>query len=236
MSPEFATAIDPVFLQVIAAMESLSRQDHVDASALHSQITVRLRQAEDLLQHGENRDVWQLARYALCAWIDDVMITMNWEGQRWWENHKLEFQFFNTNDAGSLFYQKAKDATQLMRRDAIEVFYIAVILGFRGLYALPESTFIAQQYDLPPTIEEWTRRTAGLLQTRRSRQGLTGVAMPVDGAPPLESRFTVVGAAMLTLMLLVIAVVVGYHILAPENQTKVSRMEISANACLFNLD
>ncbi len=128
------------------------------------------------------------------------------------ENHTLEFQFFKTKDAGTQFFQKAKQAQQMLRRDAIEVFYIAVVLGFRGLYAVNEATFLAQQYDLPPTIEDWARRTAGLLQTRRQRQPLSGVAVAVDGAPPLDNKFTVVGAAVLTLMLAVIAAIVGYYV------------------------
>lgn len=213
MSPEFAEAVDPIFLHVIGAMDLVANHQRVDPTSLHSAIQVKLRQAEDRLQHGENREVWQLARYALCAWIDDLMINTSWEGQRWWENHTLEFQFFNTKDAGTQFFQKSKQAQQLLRRDAIEVFYIAVVLGFRGLYALPDSAFVAQQYDLPPTIEEWARRTAGLLQTRRARAALSGVATAVDGAPPLDSKFTVVGAAVLCLMLTVVACVLGYYVL-----------------------
>jgi type VI secretion system protein ImpK len=228
MSPEFADAVDPIFLHVINAMEMVANHQRVDPTNLHTAVQVKLRQAEDKLQHGENHDVWQLARYALCAWIDDLMINTTWEGQKWWENHTLEFQFFNTKDAGTQFFQKAKQAQQLLRRDAIEVYYIAVVLGFRGLYALSESKFLAQQYDLPPTIEDWARRTAGLLQTRRQRTPLSGIAMPVDGAPPLDSKFTVVGAAVLTLMLCIISAIVGYYVYFGEAGGESSNVDVAA--------
>ncbi len=213
MSPEFASAVDPIFLHVLDTLERLSANHSLDPQQVHMEVQTSLRQAEERLQHGGNQDVWQLARYAFCAWIDDLMITRAWQGQHWWENHKLEFQFFKTNEAGTAFFQRARQAEQLVQRDAIEVFYIAVILGFRGLYALPESTFLAQQFDLPSTIEEWTRRTAGLLQHSTGRPPLSGVTTPVHGAPPLESRFTLVGAVLTMLMLLVLTGLLGYHTL-----------------------
>ncbi|QDV25562.1 DotU family type IV/VI secretion system protein [Aureliella helgolandensis] len=213
MSPEFASAVDPIFLHVLSTMEQVSSNQQIDPVQVHAGIQDKLRQAEERLSRGSYREVWELARYALCAWIDDLMINLPWPGQRWWENHKLEFQYFKTTDAGTGFFQRAQQAQQLIQRDAIEVFYIAVILGFRGLYAFPESTLLAQQYGLPDTIEAWTQTTAGLLQFRSERPKLTGVTDPVRGAPPLESRFTVVGAALSMLMLMVLAALLGYHIL-----------------------
>ncbi len=212
MSPDFATAIDPIFLYVLSTLEQVNSHQRIEPRQVHAEIQSKLRQAEDRLLRGANRDVWELARYALCAWIDDVMINANWDGGGWWENHKLEFQYFKTNEAGTGFFQRATQAEQLIQRDAIEVFYVSVVLGFRGLYALPESKFLAQQFGLPNTIEDWTRNTAGLLRFRSEREALTGVANPVRGAPPLESRFTIVGAAVAMLMLLVLAALLGYHI------------------------
>jgi len=213
MSPEFANAVDPIFLQVLSTMEQVAAHQRVEPRQVQAEVQAKLRGAEERLAHGAGREAWELARYALCAWIDDVMINSNWDGGGWWENHKLEFQYFKSNEAGTGFFQRAKLAEQLIQRDAIEVYYIAVILGFRGLYALPESKFLAQQFGLPNTIEDWTRNTAGLLRFRSERERLSGIPNPVRGAPPLDAKFTVVGAAMTMLMLLVLTALLGYHIL-----------------------
>ncbi len=213
MSPEFATAVDPIFLHVLSTMEQVAAHQRVEPRQVQTEIQAKLRGAEERLSQGATRESWELARYALCAWIDDVMINANWDGGGWWENHKLEFQYFKSNEAGTGFFQRAKQAEQLIQRDAIEVYYVAVILGFRGLFALPESKFLAQQFGLPNTIEDWTRNTAGLLRFRSERERLSGIPNPVKGAPPLEGRFTIVGAAMTMLMLLVLTVLLGYHIL-----------------------
>lgn len=213
MSPDFAAAIDPIFLHVLSTMEQVAAHQRVEPRQVLAEVQAKLRSAEERLAQAGTRESWELARYAVCAWIDDVMINANWDGGGWWENQKLEFQYFKSNEAGTGFFQRAKQAEQLIQRDAIEVYYIAVILGFRGLYALPESKFLAQQFGLPNTIEDWTRNTAGLLRFRSDRERLTGIPNPVRGAPPLEGKFTLVGAAMTMLMLLVLTAILGYHIL-----------------------
>ena len=210
MSPEFAAAVDPIFLKVLRAWERIQLHADLDPTALHSQLLVAIREADDRLHAGHQRDAWDLARYALCAWIDDLMINRAWSGQHWWENNKLEFQIFSTNDAGTLFFQKAKQAQKITNRDAIEVFYIAVVLGFKGLYAVAESQFLSQNFDLPPTREEWARRAASMLNTRPTRPALSGTAQPAAGAPPLDGKLTLVGSLMCLLMLMILAVAVGW--------------------------
>lgn len=213
MSPEFAKAVDPVFLFVLEQIDSISAGTRVDPAQLHSSVIGQIQRCEDQMSAAGQSQSWPLARYALCAWIDDLMITRAWEGQKWWENHKLEFQFFQSNEAGTEFFKQAKKAEQSMNRDALEVFYIAVVLGFRGLYAMGEASFLAQQYALPTSVEEWTARVAGQLQVRPNRPALQSAGTPISGAPPLESRFHLVAAAVLAMMLLTLAAVLSYHIL-----------------------
>ena len=220
MTPQFASAVDPIFLRVLSVLETSSNVA-VDPESLHHEMQSKLRQAEDKLQTGSWPLVWEQARYGICAWIDDVLTNRSWGGQRWWQENKLEFHFFRTNVAGTDFIERAKLAQQLPQRDAIEVFYIAVILGFRGLYAMPDSPFLAQQHQLPGTIEEWTRRTAGSLNLQHGRAEVSNTSIPIDGAPALESRFTLVGTFLFTLILCIIAAVVGYWAFLGELNEKV---------------
>ncbi len=118
--------------------------------------------------------------------------------------------------AGTEFFERAKLAQQLSQRDAIEVFYIAVILGFRGLYGMPNSPFEAQQHQLPIAIEDWVKRTSGLIQLQHGTAEVPGVAIPVEGAPALENRFTLIGAMLLTIILTIVAAVIGYNVFLSE--------------------
>lgn len=213
MSPDFARAVDPVFLSVLRAWERIEQHADVSPSALQNQLLRGIEDADDRLRDTSYSEAWQLARYAICAWIDDLLTHRTWKGAQWWENNKLEFQFFKSNDAGTMFFQKAQEAQRITNRDAIEVFYIAVVLGFKGLYGVNDSKYAAQSYDLPPTREEWARRAASMLSVRPTRRPVAGTPIAAAGAPPLDSRLTLVGAALCLLMLTVMAVFLGVWIL-----------------------
>jgi type VI secretion system protein ImpK len=125
----------------------------------------------------------------------------------WWANNLLEFEMFNTADAYHLFYERAKEAATLPVRDALEVFYIAVVLGFRGLYRDPGLARIeAEPRQLPHTLEDWAKHTV---------RGITFTEGPViepggqmgAGAPPLDGLlwFTLSAAVTAALAALVTA-------------------------------
>jgi type VI secretion system protein ImpK len=84
------------------------------------------------------------------------------------------------------------------------VFYLCVILGFRGLYKLPEMAVIAGQLNLPMSIGAWTKNTAAAIQLRQGRSPIREAPQPPDGAPPLESRYSAVGASVVTVILVIL--------------------------------
>lgn len=218
MTPHFARAVDPIFLRVLSVLDVAAAQT-VDPESLHLEMQAKLQKAEGEMMQPPWSAVWEQARYALCAWIDDVLTNKPWDGQRWWQENKLEFHFFRTNVAGTEFFQRAKQAQQLPQRDAIEVYYIAVVLGFRGLYGMPDSPFLAQQHALPVTIEDWARRTAAAVSVRHSQGEASGVSVPLEGAPALGSRFAVVGTLLYTLALSIAAVLLaGWVLMQPAGR------------------
>lgn len=201
MSPQFAAAVDPVFLKVLALMEKVE-QDNVSSPEWERQaIESALREADSHLSDGSG---WTLAKYALASWIDDLLISTPWSGRDWWESNSLEFALFKSRDRATKFYVKAKEAAELTRRDALEVFYLCVVLGFRGLYNLSEVEILAGQLDLPSSITAWKKNTAGALQLRQGRPPIREAPRVATGAPPLESRFLAVGSAVVTVILAIV--------------------------------
>ena len=69
-------------------------------------------------------------RYALTCWVDEILIDSPWE--REWNERKLEEQLYFTNDRAFRFWQQADVAQARSGTDALEVFYLCVMLGFRG--------------------------------------------------------------------------------------------------------
>ena len=68
----------------------------------------------------------------------------------------------------------------MTRRDALEVFYVCVVLGFRGLYAMPEAAFLAEQLGLPPDLESWAARTAKMITLGQGRPPFLAAPRPGD--------------------------------------------------------
>lgn len=116
-------------------------------------------------------------RYALVCWLDELFILYSpWEAA--WNEHKLEAALYGTNDRAWKFWQQARLAESRPGGDALEAFYLCVMLGFRG--ELRES---------PEQLRLWT--AAAQAQVTRNRAGgwtpPPGIEPPTY-VPPLRGR------------------------------------------------
>ncbi|MEQ1827373.1 MAG: DotU family type IV/VI secretion system protein [Pirellula sp.] len=190
MRPEFAAAVDPVFQ---GAIEFLDRIEHGSADSAeieHAKILGLFDRADTVL--GASRQ-WQLARYALAVWIDEMLLTLPWTGSTWWRNHILEMKLFQSRICNERFFELAKQASALSCRDALEVFYNCVLLGFRGMYALAEAErTVEHNEDWPRTIDQWLDRTSRMIDVVPIQANADGTHRPIPGAPPLTGRHQVV--------------------------------------------
>ncbi len=70
-------------------------------------------------------------RYALVCWLDELFILHSpWESV--WNERKLEVALYGTNNRAWKFWEQARLAETRSSPDALEVFYLCVMLGFRG--------------------------------------------------------------------------------------------------------
>ena len=69
------------------------------------------------------------------------------------------------------FFAQAKEAANMTRRDALEVFYVCVVLGFRGFYgsAGAEAPMVASQVGVPGTLDAWAKQTSRSIQLGQGR-------------------------------------------------------------------
>lgn len=215
MDPKFAKRVDSIFLQVIDEVEKLRRKEEVEPATLHQAILNGIASAEARL--GQSVD-WRLAKYALACWIDEILIELDWPGREFWMENALEVTLFGTRDRYHLFYVQAREAGKQGGRDALEVFYIAVVLGFRGMYGDPAAAAIeAERLSMPATLEAWAKQTA-----------LSIAAMPLPpidasgqigvGAPPLDEQAGLITATLVSVVLvaaLLISLEAHFHWLFP---------------------
>ena len=205
MTPKFSKAVDPVFLHVLGLLERIARDEDPGAEEERARIRGWLNQAEQQLGQGED---WKLAKYALVAWIDDVLIEAPWHGRGWWKENALEVETFNTRLRNEQFYVKAKEASSLPQKDTLEVFYVCVVLGFRGLYRNPvAAAALAEPRGLPADLETWARHTSMAIRLGQGRPAISDASRPVEGAPPLEGPFTLIWSLFLGVVLTVLIVI-----------------------------
>jgi type VI secretion system protein ImpK len=199
MTPKFAKAVDSVFMHVLELLERIARDDNLVVQEERVRIRGWITQAENQL--GQSPD-WQLAKYALVSWIDDVLIEAPWDGRNWWMENPLEVEIFNTRLCNEQFYMKAKEATSLASKDALEVFYVAVVLGFRGLYRDPNAAaMLAEPRGLPLDLEAWAKQTSLAIQLGQGRPPISQGTQPIDGAAPLTGPTMLIWSAFLGFIL-----------------------------------
>jgi type VI secretion system protein ImpK len=121
----------------------------------------------------------------------------------------LEIELFNSRQCNEKFFLKAQQATTVAGRDALEVFYVCVILGFRGLYQDADAgSVIAPSLNLPISLAEWARQTSLSVRLGQGRDPLSPPTTEVHGAPPLRSRASVVWPWLATTLAAAVAALI----------------------------
>lgn len=205
MRSEFCQAVDPIFQATLKFIERIERGDRLVAADERATLLRKIDDAE--LRFGHTQE-WQLAKYALCSWIDAVLIDAPWPGSGWWKDNCLEQKYFGGRDAHEDFFKRANAASELGSKDALEVFYIAVVLGFRGIYGDSDANYrssVIHACRLPDTIEGWCRNTARSLQLRQGRPAIPEHIQAGGSAKPLSGRICLLTYSMISIILLGIA-------------------------------
>jgi type VI secretion system protein ImpK len=115
-------------------------------------------------------------RYALVCWLDEVFIESPW-GDRWNER-KLEEALYKHNERAYRFWEQARVAESRTDNDALEAFYLCVMLGFRG-----------DLRDRTEKLEDWRKSAESQLnQGREVAFALPAGLPPPRNAPPLTGR------------------------------------------------
>jgi type VI secretion system protein ImpK len=144
-------------------------------------------------------------RYALACWLDEIFIgelTSEWAKR--WDNRKLETAIFNTNERYSKFWDQANRARVRAGTDALEGYFLCVMLGFRG-----------RALDEPDLLATWTEGA------RRQISNSENLAWPkppeitpVQRVPPRHGRdrmrkMVLIGSVSLLSLMVAIIISLG---------------------------
>jgi type IV/VI secretion system ImpK/VasF family protein len=155
-------------------------------------------------------------RYALACWLDDIFILDSvWNDQ--WNANKMEYSLYKLNKRNTEFWEQAQRSQTRPTRDALEVYYLCVMFGFRG-----------KMFEKPVELNAWRDSVQTQITEPEAReyvapQGL--VVLPtVDktlmGTSQMQTwvkRLTVVGAIAVAVVL-ILAVFATDRLLRPAHR------------------
>ncbi|QDU62428.1 hypothetical protein Pan216_32950 [Planctomycetes bacterium Pan216] len=116
-------------------------------------------------------------RYALVCWLDEMFILDSPWGSSWNER-KLEASLYGTNDRAWRFWEQARLAESRPGTDALECYFLCVVLGFRG-----------ELREHPDRLRSWI--SAGRARIAKSQRRTWAAPPEIDpptNVPPLRAR------------------------------------------------
>jgi type VI secretion system protein ImpK len=90
------------------------------------------------------RDDYDLARFAVCAWVDEALLNSPWSFRDYWKREQLQRIYYQTTDAGEEFFDKL-NTVGFHQRDVREVYFLCLALGFMGRYCHPGDEYLLGQ-------------------------------------------------------------------------------------------
>ncbi|MEM9784054.1 MAG: type IVB secretion system protein IcmH/DotU, partial [Pseudomonadota bacterium] len=112
-----------------------NRAQHANPEALRESVIAEIRAFESrALQAGVAPQTVKIARYAICATIDDVVLNTPWGGQSIWSMQSMVSTFHKNTIGGDAFYDILQRLEQEpgKNRTLLEFIYVCMTLGFEG--------------------------------------------------------------------------------------------------------
>jgi type VI secretion system protein ImpK len=117
------------------ALQLKRSKDPGDAEAMRQRIDEQFRALETKARQADvpQEDVQQ-AKYAICAFIDEMILTSSWGLKESWADKPLQLAYFNDFAAGEEFYNRVDTLRGAKKNPVLELYYLCLALGFRGKY------------------------------------------------------------------------------------------------------
>ena len=87
-----------------------------------------------------NHKIVQVSKFALASFVDETILTNNFQMKEEWEKYPLQLEYFGEQLAGNKFFDKLLSMIKQVDQtaDAVEIYYYCMLLGFKGKYAVYE--------------------------------------------------------------------------------------------------
>ncbi len=197
MRPEMAKLVYPVFHYGLQLKDRLDRGEPLDLETEQGKLRGYLQSEMEARRYPEyagdsgvgsggssiqgfdrrGKDGFLGPRYALACWLDELFI-LHSPWQRSWAERSLETALYGSRDRAFRFWDQARRSEARTGEDALEVFYLCVLLGFRGDYR-----------DDPTKLDAWVSTVRTRLNRRQGEEWSAPDALdPPTDVPPRVGR------------------------------------------------
>ncbi len=169
-----------------------------------------LSKSEEVVRKGAaTREDYDEARFAVCAWVDEAILSSGWTHRGSWQREQLQRVHFNTTDAGEELFERL-NRIGLQQREVREVYYLVLALGFMGRYSGKGDEYLLEQLK-SSNLKILLGGNVGAAALERSELFPEGYPAETVAAGPVKaSRFsltTLVGAGAPVLLFLVLWII-----------------------------
>ena len=89
-------------------------------------------------------DEYDMACFAICAWIDEAIMNSQWNENMNWQKEPLQRLYYQTTNAGEIFFDRL-NAIGPHQMDVREVYYLCLAMGFTGRYCNEGDSYLLEQ-------------------------------------------------------------------------------------------
>lgn len=135
MTPEFARLVNPSFQYVLDLVDRVQRGTLTNLELERDRIKRKLEDAERTVMGGKHtlrREDFDLAQRAIVYWTDEVMTRATNDREQQWTSTALEREIYGERNGAVKFYEICEQQARHVGGDVLEVYYLAVVLGFQG--------------------------------------------------------------------------------------------------------
>lgn len=143
-------------------------------------VTRLLGESEALARKGGiSAEEYDAARFAVCAWVDEAILDSQWNHRTLWQREQLQRVYYNTTEAGEEFFDRL-NALGFHQREAREIYYLCLALGFMGRHCRPGDEFLLNQLKTS-NLQVLLGSSAGIPSLERAELFPEGYPPPAEG-------------------------------------------------------
>lgn len=131
-----------------ALFEKTCAQKQRGHAEVHAQISQLLAASAKLsTDSGIDPRDYDDARFAVCAWLDEMLMNLPWTHRNEWQRSLLQTELYATTNAGEEFFERLNRLGK-NQNHIREIYFMCLCLGFMGRYCHPGDEILLGQLKL----------------------------------------------------------------------------------------